>query len=136
MDDWKPDSQQQVNVKEKYGTAAGISDIYFWVVPAKVDGTWQSRLTVRGKTVDYVFALNQAFQFASGTASVNGRSVPIANARLNGQRVTFDFTAELDGAPTKHAFTGTVVGGTMTGTTDLSAPRLQARLDWTAKQTR
>ena len=135
MDDWKPDVHETIDVKEKYGTAAGVSDIYFWLVPAKVGGTWRSQLTVHGKPVNYVFNLNQQFQFASGTANVNGQAVPIANAKLEGERVNFDFTANVDGAPTKHTFNGVVVGDTITGTADISSPRLAARLDWTAKHT-
>lgn len=136
MDDWKPDLHEQLEVKRKYGESGGVSDIYFWVVPAKVGGTWQSQLQVRGKPVDYTFAFDQKFQFASGSATVNGRSVPIRNAQLRGARLTFDFTANVDGAATKHAFDGTVAGDTITGTADLAGPRLQARLDWSAKQSR
>ena len=135
MDEWKPDFHEEMNVKEKYGTSAGRSDIYFWVVPAKVGGKWQSQLRVRGKPVDYAFALDQKFQFASGTATVNGRSVPVQNAKLSGDKLTFDFVADVDGAPAKHQFNGTVVGDTITGTADIAGARIAARLDWTAKRT-
>ena len=134
MDDWKPDHHEQLEVKKKYGEAGGISDSYFWVVPAKVGGKWQSQMRVRGKPVDYHFTLDQKFQFATGSAQVNGRSVPIRNARVRGDRLTFDFTADVGGGPTKHVFDGTVAGDTINGTADFAGSRLQARLDWTAKQ--
>ena len=48
MDDWKPDLHEELEAKDKYGGSGGRSDIYFWIVPAKVAGTWQSQLQVRG----------------------------------------------------------------------------------------
>ena len=135
MEEWKPDFYEEINVKEKYGTSAGRSDIYFWVVPAKVGGKWQSQLLVRGKPVDYAFALDQKFQFATGTATVNGRSVPVQNAKLSGDKLAFDFVADVNGTPAKHQFNGTVVGDTITGTADIAGARIAARLDWTAKRT-
>src|SRR5690349_16229635 len=39
MGDWKPDTHLTVKANDKYGDAApGTSDIYFWVVPARVAG--------------------------------------------------------------------------------------------------
>src|SRR6185436_19064853 len=36
MDDWKPDTQITMESKDRWSGAGGKSDIYFWVVPAKV----------------------------------------------------------------------------------------------------
>ena len=75
MDNWKED--ESVNVTEgctNYCTA------YFWMVPAKVGGTWNL-----GKSE---LALNQEFQVVSGTLATDGKTVPVSG-RLRGEQFTF-----------------------------------------------
>lgn len=132
MGDWKPDHHEQLDAKDKYGGSGGQSDIYYWVVPAQVAGTWRSELQLRGKPVQYELSLEQSFQNLSGTVRVGGRAVKLQKATVTGDRVAFDFTAEIAGAPVKHHFEGTVSGGAMSGTAELSGARLQAKQDWSA----
>jgi hypothetical protein len=132
MDDWKPDHQEQLEAKDKYGGSGGVSDIFLWIIPAKVAGSWQSEVLVRGKPVPYAFTLAQEFQRVSGAAQVGGRAVPLENTKLRGDELSFELTAEIDGVRIKHQFTGKVLGGYIGGTADLSAPKLQARTDWSA----
>jgi hypothetical protein len=136
MGDWPADEHVQMNSKDKYGGSGGISDVYLWIVPAKVAGTWQARLQIRGKPVDYEFRLDQQFQSVSGTARVGGRSVKLQNAALSGNQLTMQFTADVDGAAMKHDFTAQVGDGEMNGTADLSGAKRAAKLDWTARRTR
>ena len=102
--------------------------------PAKVAGTWQSQLTVRGKPVTYEVALEQQYQMLAGTARVAGQTVKLQNATLAGDQLSFEFTVDIAGEPLKHAFNGTVQGGSVTGTADLSGPKLQAKQDWLASR--
>ena len=46
---------------------------------------------------------------------------------------TIEFTAEIDGVPIRHQFSGKVAGTSIDGTADLSGARLQSRMDWAAK---
>jgi hypothetical protein len=141
MDDWKPDAFAQMDVKEKYGNAGGQSDIFFWVVPAKVSGNWRWELSLRGKPQIYSVTLNQMFQAVTGNASVNGRTVPLQNARLMGDEISFSFTADLGNGPVKHSFTGKVEGGrgnsgdSITGSASLAGSHSQGQFDWTAART-
>src|SRR3954470_5003156 len=41
MDDWRPDTHVSVESPGRWGGAGGASEIYFWVVPARVAGTWR-----------------------------------------------------------------------------------------------
>ena len=132
MGEWKPEFHEQLEVQDKYGGSGGRSDIYLWIVPAKVAGTWQSQLEMRGKPVPYELTLQQAFQNVTGSARVAGRTVRIRNAKLEGDRLEFELTAELNGMPVVHRFSGKVDGDTIGGTADLAGPRLQARMDWAA----
>lgn len=136
MGEWKPDLHEEIDASDKYGGAGGRSDIYLWIIPAKVEGNWRWQLQVRGKPVDYEIELEQNFQMISGTARVGGRTVELQNATLRGDQLKFDFTADLNGAPIKHHFAGTVDQGLVTGTADLAGARLQAKLDWSATRTR
>jgi SAM-dependent methyltransferase len=134
MDDWKPERHEQIEARDKYAGSGGESDIYLWVVPARVAGTWNSQLTVRGKPLNYELALEQQYQMVTGTARIGGQSVKVENAKLSGDQLSFEFTATLDGAPLRHVFSGTVQGRSVTGTADLSGAKLQAKQDWSASQ--
>ena len=134
MGDWKPEHHEQLDAKDKYGGSGGLSDIYLWIIPAKVGGRWQSRLQLRGKPIDYEIALKQEFQMIDGTARVAGRTVKLQNTKLHGDQLSFEFTADIDGAPIRHAFNGTVYGGLVNGTADLSGAKLQAKLEWNGEQ--
>ena len=130
--DWKPDAYEELDVKEKYGSGPGRSAIYFWVVPAKVAGIWNWQLNVNGKPQTYELTLEQNIQMVSGTARVGGRSVKLENARLRGDELSFAFTADVNGSPIRHEFTGSVSAGTIDGTVSLAGARTQSRLEWSA----
>jgi hypothetical protein len=132
MGDWKPERHEEIEAHDKYGGSGGRSDIYLWIVPAKVAGTWQSQLTLRGKPIDYELALEQQYQVVGGTVRVGGQSVKLENVKLEGDQLSFEFTADVGGAPLKHAFFGTVQGRNVNGTADLSGAKLQSKLDWSA----
>ena len=89
MEDWDADVSETVDNCNSWCTA------HFWIVPAKVEGTWQ----MPGGTL----TLTQKFQHVTGTLG----STPIKDGRLRGAQ--FTFTA----GTTK--YTGTVNGNTITG---------------------
>lgn len=132
MDEWKADEFASIDVKEKYGTAGGSSLVYFWIVPAKVAGLWQWQLAVGGKPQAYELTLEQQFQMISGTVRIGGRSIKLQDARLRGDRINFNFSADVNGSPLKHGFSGRVAGSTIAGTVELSGSRSQAQLEWNA----
>jgi len=134
MDDWRADTHVTMESASRYGGAGGNSDIYFWVVPARVAGTWRWDLTVGGKPQTYEVTLDQRFQALSGAARVGGRAVKLQDARLNGEEIRFAFTAELNGAPVKHEFSGKVDGENILGQVALSGPRTQGQQEWSARR--
>jgi precorrin-6B methylase 2 len=93
MEDWEADETATLANEDCSGSWCTA---LFWVVPAKVDGTWhlqQGDLT-----------LTQKFQMVSGTLG----STPISGGRLRGDEITF--TAG------NARYTGRVNGNTMRGT--------------------
>ena len=92
MEDWEPDQTANVG-----GECESWCTALFWVVPAKVDGVWN--------TPQGALTLSQKFQFVTGTLG----SQPISNGKLTGADITF--TA---GGTT---YSGRVEGTSMKGTT-------------------
>ena len=85
MDDWTADQTDSFD-----GRTA-----YLWIVPAKVEGTWQ---VVQGE-----LALAQSFQTVTGTLRTGGSSVAIRNSKLRGDQITFsadnsEYTGRVNGA--------------------------------------
>jgi hypothetical protein len=71
-----------------------------WIVPAKVDGTWQ---TPQGDLV-----LRQTFQMVTG--SIGGK--PIADGKLRGDELAFTAGgSKWTGRVSGNTITGTVTGG-------------------------
>ena len=76
MGDWSAD--ETATVKEgcvSYCTAL------LWIVPAKVEGTWQ---TPQGE-----LTLKQTYQMITGTLKSGNSSTAIANGKLNGDQISF-----------------------------------------------
>ena len=71
MDDWEPDQTDSAD-----GRTA-----YLWIVPAKVNGTWQGGA---GE-----ISLTQKYQTVSGTLKSGANSTAITDGKLNGTRITF-----------------------------------------------
>jgi hypothetical protein len=134
MGDWRPDTQLVVDSRDKYGDVGGKSDVYYWVVPARVAGGWQWQLPIGGKPRAYELQLEQKYQAISGIARVDGREVRLQGTRLSGADIRFHFTADVNGAPVKHEFSGKVEGGAINGRASLAGPRVQAQLEWTAQR--
>jgi SAM-dependent methyltransferase len=99
MGDWEP--EQEVTVEPEGQT------VYFWIVPAKVEGTWKLS-GGKGGTLE----LKQKYQQVTGTATIDGKRSEIKDGKLNGAELTFTL-AGADGNATKHI--ATVDGDTMKG---------------------
>jgi SAM-dependent methyltransferase len=99
MGDWTAD--ETVNVKDgcvSYCTA------YLWIVPAQVEGGWQLG--------DGELTLKQNYQMISGSLKRGANAVPIANGKLNGDRVTFNAGGALYSAKVSaNSMEGTVSSG-------------------------
>jgi SAM-dependent methyltransferase len=77
MGEWQPDnSTEGRDIKDCDGWCTAL----LWIVPAKVEGTWQ---TPHGELV-----LRQEFQKLSGILTAGGRSVPL-EGEVRGEEVSF-----------------------------------------------
>jgi phospholipid N-methyltransferase len=97
MDDWEPDQT----------TSAGDRSVYFWIVPAKVAGTW-AWSSASGSAE---LALKQSFQKIEGSLKINGKELPLKNVKLEGANISFSA-----GDSTVQQFQGAVNGNSIQGT--------------------
>ena len=84
MDDWQADQTESFD-----GRTA-----YMWIVPAKVEGSWQ---LAQGE-----LALNQMYQNVTGTLRGGGNPVTITNGKLRGDQISFsagntEYTGRVNG---------------------------------------
>jgi precorrin-6B methylase 2 len=98
MADWKPDVYEQVDGRE----------VFLWVIPAKVDGQWAVKDGARSFTLD----IEQRFQDLKGNATIDGRTVPITNGKLNGDEIVF--TLSIGEKPA--TYQGKITGDSMQAT--------------------
>ena len=91
MEDWQPDQSETLTE----GCDNSWCTAHLWIVPAKVEGTWQ--------TPAGALTLKQEFQMISGTLG----SAPITEGRLRGDQIEFTVG--------KTKYTGRVNGNSITG---------------------
>ena len=94
MGDWTAD--ETVSVKD---SCASYCTAHLWIVPAKVEGTWQMP---QGELM-----LNQTYQMVDGTLKSANGAAPITNGKLNGDQITFTAGGT--------EYSGRVVGNTIEG---------------------
>jgi len=98
MGDWKAD--QTITLSREEGCDNNYCQAFFWVVPAKVAGTW--------KLPQGELRITQEYQMISGELSSGKDRIPIADGRLSGSRISFKVGETL--------YTGNVAGAAMEGT--------------------
>lgn len=157
MGDWDPDDDMTVLVPEKTVGDPGKSYIFFWIVPARVAGRWESQLMAGGKPVSWQFSFEQNFQLVHGTARVGEREVKLPQFRMVGEQLTFrlevpaagkprsNSTGQSNGAsttgklergkPVTYLFRGWVKGDAIEGTVTVGDGSGQRVTPWRAKQT-
>jgi precorrin-6B methylase 2 len=83
MEDWQPDQRSSANG----------ANIYFWVVPGNVSGTWTATGLGGGPTT---LRFTQVFQKAQGAVvAAAGTEQPLGDVVVSGEEVTF--TADMGG---------------------------------------
>lgn len=87
MGDWPPDRWERVEQRV----------VYLWIVPAKVAGDWHVTYSRAGGARSFDLALAQQFQELSGSATIDGRAVPVRDALVAGERVGFAVNVGNDG---------------------------------------
>lgn len=77
MDDWEPDGYASV----------GRHEIFFWVIPARLDGTWSG---ASEGDVPVRLDLDQQYQKVQGEVRIDGAHMEIRHGNLNGTGLELD----------------------------------------------
>ena len=127
FDDWMPEDQYTWDVPEKE-KVNGVprATVYLWIVPARVAGRWQVRLSPPGEGA-YELNLKQTYQSFDGSVTGGGlKGSKLTQSRLTGEEIAFAFPAGAD----RHLFRGRVSGDSMEGMVALPGGKGTAK--WTA----
>jgi hypothetical protein len=103
MDDWEPDESSSLDGRRAY----------FWVVPARVGGSWTLELHGGGAAEKLELTLEQHYQKLEGNVGLPGVLAGLREARLRGFHVAF---AYVDNAGVRRDLGGRVSGARMEGT--------------------
>lgn len=103
MGEWTPDEHVTMD----------RSEIFLWIVPARVDGTWRWRL--QGESQDRSAKVSQEFQkFQAEIANAQ-----ISEATLRGEDISFSVRENRGGIESVHKYQGKVSGDTIQGTVEI-----------------
>lgn len=121
MGDWEPD--QEVTLSSE--NTSRTHTIYYWVIPAKVDGSWN--WAVNGE--DFNMQIDQQYQNITVSLSDgNGTSYDIQEKELEGDRISF---RAVDGDQ-HYIYSGRVDGDTVEGTVQHHTSNDKTVSSWTA----
>jgi hypothetical protein len=117
---WIPEKYVQMDLEEKV-QISGVTTtlIYLYIVPAKVAGQWAARMPPAVSRQPATLSLKQQLTRVSGSLRLDGKDVPLEDAKLRGDKLTFRLAGR------KGEFSGTVKGNAIEGTFDGKTP-------WTA----
>jgi SAM-dependent methyltransferase len=128
MDTWKPDESAVVE------TGGMTHDVYFWVIPANVSGSWGWTWSEGGRLDACRFELEQHFQVFTGKIHVAGTDLALIDPSISGDRVKFSVD-RTDGDKTRRiVFTGRVVRDTMEGTFVVQGSGKATERPWKAER--
>jgi SAM-dependent methyltransferase len=126
MGEWHPDQVLHVPGSTYEHT------VYYWVIPAKVDGVWRVNMPMPAGERQYRLHLQQQFQEVSGTISARGEELPITNATLTGDRLRFSVTSTGQSPPVKMSFDGRIADDIVHGSVEVQGGSVAGRHEWTA----
>ena len=102
------------------------SDIYFWVIPAQIQGQWAWKID--GKS--FSMTANQEFQEINLQMKDGNNLLPVANNLLKGDRISF--SAENPSSGEKYIYSGRIEGKQITGVVQIRRKNESTIKDWNA----
>jgi SAM-dependent methyltransferase len=116
MGEWEPDEHVLVDAR----------NIYFWVIPANVEGRWQ--WSANGE--QFMMTASQEFQEIHLKVSMRGRELIISDAVLRGDRI--GFVARNRNGTEQYTYNGWIDGSAITGTVHVRKGNARSIENWTA----
>src|SRR5690606_23926446 len=116
MNDWEPDKH----------ILANNSDIYYWVIPAKVDGQWTWKL---GNN-EFKMVVEQKFQNIEIKLDADKTELVVNEPSLSGDKIWFIAESPVDNS--SYVFHGRVDGDKISGTVQIRSGERNVVESWTA----
>jgi SAM-dependent methyltransferase len=121
---WIPERYVSMDLEDKVAISGVTTTlIYLYVVPAKVAGSWNVKLPTGASKVTRL-ELKQQISRISGSALVDGKSVPLEDAKLKGDQISFRLAGR------NGTYSGTVKDGAISGTFAAGS----TKASWTASK--
>lgn len=115
------------------GRRPGKSYIFFYVVPAKIAGRWESRISTGGHSAVYDFDFDQSFQMVSGDAYIDGKKTRLPLFRVRGDQIGFELETPEGRTLVRHRFQGRIRQDTIEGTVTTGTGAAQKQVPWSAR---
>ncbi|MBD1879706.1 class I SAM-dependent methyltransferase [Trichocoleus sp. DQ-A2] len=128
MKEWKPDRTEVLRVGSR------IHRVFYWVIPAQVTGTWQWNMQSVGSKNPYTLQLRQQFQEVTGTVRMSNEEMPITEAKLTGDQLSFKVTQPKQGKLVTMQFNGRISDNTIIGSVDILGGAKVDRRNWSARR--
>jgi len=90
MGTWLPDARETVPAPDKTVGARKESTLYLWIVPARVEGTWDLQIHLGKKSRGYPLTLEQQYQVVTGTVIGAAKKDGDVRGRLEGAEITLE----------------------------------------------
>jgi precorrin-6B methylase 2 len=117
MGEWRADHFEMLDVKDKVrADAPSRTYIHYWVVPAKVGGTWRWSVNTPEGEQACELKLVQEFQALSGSLRVGEREYTIEEGKLDGDRVQLRTGHAIGSTGPRYRLFGQVADASMSGT--------------------
>ena len=126
MDTWKPDNSSVVMVNGQ------THNVYFWVIPANVSGTWEWTWVENSKKIPCVLQLEQLFQWPNGRIKLGRSELGLRNVVLTANRIRFLVDQEKGGKTVTMVFEGRASGNTIEGSMETQGETKQNKRAWKA----
>jgi SAM-dependent methyltransferase len=126
MGEWSPDKTIHVPGSTYDHT------VYYWVIPANVDGVWRVHVPAPAGEQQYRLHLQQHFQEVSGSISASGEETPITDATLTGDHLRFTVTTRGQSPSVKMSFDGRIATDIVHGNVKVQGGPMAGQHDWTA----
>jgi len=114
---WIPEKYVQMDLEDKV-EISGVTTtlIYVYIVPAKVQGSWKAKMPAALSKEPATLSLRQQLTRVSGSLRLDGKDVPLEEAKLRGDQLSFRLAGR------KGQFTGQVKGSNIEGMLDGKTP--------------
>ena len=128
MGEWEADEKTDLYVEDKYHY------IYFWIMPANLSGMWTLSLPSALSSTAVTMEIEQKFQHIEGHIKMNNTRIPLEEAHIAGDKLTFKLAQNSkDGART-WIFEAQAKGHSLKGSVSLATQTDQGASSWEAKR--